>query len=115
MQNLDQIRAAAALQCVDGISRSKIAGFPALIMQNGLLAAFAYASEGSRPELEAACSGAARHLANEVHGITPLKGKTTPAGVIAALSASGSCYDLQRATSETLAFFSYLKRFAIRN
>jgi CRISPR/Cas system CMR-associated protein Cmr5 small subunit len=126
MQNLEQIRAAKALSAAQqkqGSSfrfvRSDVAGFPALIMQNGLLAAFAYAAEGekeARTGIHFACNEAAEHLANEVHGISVLKGKHTAKEVTEALCHhTASSIDLQRATAEALAFFSYLKRFAAKN
>jgi len=122
-KNLEQIRAANALsaaQAKDGSScrfvRADVAGFPALIMQNGLLAAFAYAAEPqkeARKGLAFACDKAAEHLAQEVHGISVLKNQHTAREMISALCSSmASSVDLQRATAETLAFFSYLKRFA---
>lgn len=118
MQNLDQIRAAAALSAANdhNFTRADVAGFPALIIQNGLLSAFAYASEKDKPArdgLRFACNETAKHLSR--HGISVLEGKTTAAALIGALSGgSATSLDLQRATSEALAFFGYLKRFAAK-
>ncbi len=123
MQNLDQIRAkhalaaAAATKEVKGrtvhcFTRADVAGFPALIVQNGLLSAFAYATEKDKPTREGikfACDRTADHLSR--HGIPILAGKTTGPALIDALSTATSL-DLQRATTETLAFFGFLKRFA---
>ncbi len=119
MQNLDQIRAAAANElCTNApFTRSNIAGFPSLIMNNGLLAATAFAIESEREAragISAAVDGMARHLANPIHGITALRGVTTAAALIRALSAQATSLDLQRATAEALAFLSYVKRFAKR-
>lgn len=118
MQNLDQIRAAKALNAVSAnrFVRADVAGFPALIIQNGLLAAFAYAAEDgkeARKGIKFACDQTAGHLANPVHGIDVLNGITTADAAIRTLSQeTASSLDLQRATTEALAFFSFLKRFA---
>jgi CRISPR/Cas system CMR-associated protein Cmr5 small subunit len=123
MQNLDQIRAAAALAAAKAKSgnkfeftRADVAGFPALIIQNGLLAAFAYAAEDgktAREGLKFACDQTTAHLANPIHGIAVLANQTTASAAIVALSsAPATSLDLQRATAEALVFFGYLKRFA---
>lgn len=125
MQNLDQIRAAAALNAAQAkngskfeFTRADVAGFPALIIQNGLLAAFAYASEEgkiARGGLRFACDKTTAHLANIVHGIAVLSGKSLAADAINALSRNpATSLDLQRATAEALVFFGYLKRFAAK-
>lgn len=116
MKNLDQIRAKHALKAVQdkNFTRADVAGFPALIMQNGLLAAFAYASEdnkSTRAGLKDACDATADHLST--HGIAVLQGKATAKDLIQALSHKpATSLDLQRATAEALHFFGYLKRFA---
>lgn len=123
MKNLDQIRAANALAAAQSKQRDKfeftradVAGFPALIIQNGLLAAFAYAAEdgkSTRAGLKFACDRTADHLSR--HGIAVLVNRTDTKALIKALSQAPSTgLDLQRATSEALAFFSYLKRFAVK-
>jgi CRISPR/Cas system CMR-associated protein Cmr5 small subunit len=120
MQNLDQIRAAAASHlCAHAdFTRSDVAGFPSLIVNNGLLAATAFVAENEREARAGAAlaaNGMALHLANAVHGITALNGVTDAAGLVRALSARATSLDLQRATAEALAFLSYVKRFARRN
>ena len=57
-------------------------------------------------------TGTARHLANPVHGLTSLTGVATAEAMTKALSEKASSAELQRATTETLAFISYVKRFA---
>jgi len=119
MQNLDQIRATAANNLCNGaqFTRSEIAGFPSLVMNNGLLAATAFAIESDRDArsgISQAVDGMARHLANPAHGMTALKDVTSAAALIRDLSAKATSLDLQRATAEALAFFSYVKRFAPR-
>lgn len=122
-QNLDQIRARNALKAAqerDGgrfrLTRSDVAGFPALVVQNGLLPAFAYAAEdgkSTRAGLRFACDRTADHLAR--HGIKVLNDITNAKGLIEALSnAPATSADLQRATAEALLFLSYLKRFAAK-
>jgi CRISPR/Cas system CMR-associated protein Cmr5 small subunit len=117
MQNLDQIRATAAHTLCKraNFTRSEIAGFPSLVMNNGLLAAMAFAIEGDREArtgVAEAVNGMALHLANPVHGIPALRSVRSADTLIRALSENATSLDLQRATSEALAFFSYLKRFA---
>lgn len=117
-QNLEQHRAAAALKAANagGFKRADIAGFPGLILQNGLLAAFAYATEPNRPSREpllAACDSTAEFLSRPLHGIAPLHDVRDARQLVDKLTGPGaSNLDLQRATSEALAFFAYLKRFA---
>ena len=125
MQNLDQIRAAKALDAAKlkngkyRFTRADVAGFPALIIQNGLLAAFAYASEDgkdARKGIRFACDQTAEHLANTIHGIAVLANRRTGSALIDTLSKDpASTQDLQRATAEALAFFAFLKRFAAKN
>ena len=112
MKNLEQIRAAAALPVALDLKRSAISKLPGLILNNGLLAtaAFCDAQGGgaNRSDQVTAMRAVAIHLAargivgNKVNDIKPM---------IADLSARNSI-DLQRATSEALAFLSFLKRFA---
>ena len=119
MQNLDQIRATAASNLCAGneFTRSDIAGFPSLVMNNGLLAATAFAIESGRDArsgVAAAVDGMARHRANPAHGMAALNGVNSAVSLIQALSGNATSLDLQRATAEALAFFSYVKRFAPR-
>ena len=121
MQNLDQIRASAALQAADKTSRQAVSKLPAMILQNGLLAATAFATEGKdgkpkRLEMSAAMNSTADHLANPNLGITLLTGNNDAAKMTAALSsATATSLDLQRATTEALAFLAFLKRFATKD
>lgn len=112
MQNLDQIRAAAALQSAHNLNRSAISKLPGLILSNGLLAAAAFAdADGggdNRGELKKAMIATAKHLA--ARGIAAANTDNIRA-LIADLSNKDSL-TLQRATTEALAFLAYLKRFA---
>lgn len=114
MKNLEQIRAAAAAHVVNtqtnpAISRKHVAGLPALILSNGLLAAAAYCCEpgkGNRNELTLVFDAIARHLHDQQ--LTEAK---TGQDLINKLAEKDS-FTLQRATLESLAFLAYLKRFA---
>ncbi|MBL9176077.1 MAG: hypothetical protein JNL10_21215, partial [Verrucomicrobiales bacterium] len=68
MQNLDQIRAAAALKDYKGLDRSAVSKLPGLILSNGLLSAAAFCeAEGggeNRSHLKTAMRGVARHLSH---------------------------------------------------
>lgn len=112
MQNLDQIRAQNALADAKGLDRSAISKLPGLILSNGLLSAAAFCeAEGggeNRNHLKAAMKGIAKHLSQR--GIASAGIQETPA-LINDLSTKDSI-TLQRATSESLAYLSFLKRFA---
>lgn len=110
MQNLDQIRAAAALRALknDPFDRNDVAGLPSLILTNGLLSAAAFCCETkeARTGRKAAFDAIAEYLKER---------KLTTASTGTALIADLSTKDnltLQRATTEALALLSYLKRFA---
>ena len=123
MQNLDQLRAAHALKWVNDCNahlkeptlvRRDAAKLPAILLSNGLLAAFAFACEegkGPRAGLAKVCTGIARHLAQPAIGLPELNGITTPEKLAEKLAA-GEALTLQRATTEALAYLSYLKRYA---
>ncbi|TAE90906.1 MAG: hypothetical protein EAZ81_08330 [Verrucomicrobia bacterium] len=113
MQNLDQIRAQHALTHAKGLKRAAISKLPGLIINNGLLATAAFAEAGGGGDNK-------EHLKNAMHAVASylaLRGilsqhVTTPQGMINDLSNAPSAYLLQRATSEALAYLSFLKRFA---
>ncbi len=116
MQNLDQIRAAAANKLLPlgerhQFYRNDVVGIPALILSNGLLAAAAYCCENgkdNRGGMKNAFDGIAKHLRER--GLTS---SSTGQELVLDLAARNSL-DLQRATTETLAFLAYLKRFAVK-
>jgi CRISPR/Cas system CMR-associated protein Cmr5 small subunit len=118
MQNLEQIRAAAALKVAEKTSKADVNKLPAMIIANGLLAATAFATEPTkdggykRPEMAEVLNGTAQHLANPVHGLTELAGVKDARAMTKALSENASSAVLQRATTEGLAFIGYVKRFA---
>lgn len=112
MQNLEQIRAAAALQTAGNLDRSAVNKLPAMILTNGLLAAAAFCdAEGggdNRSSMKAALTATAGHLAAQGH--LPFGTKSIRA-MIDELSKRDSQH-LHRATAEALAYIAYLKRFA---
>jgi|GEM_PF-4141884 len=115
MQNLDQIRAAAADKLLPlgkphPFDRSDVASIPALILTSGLLPAAAYCCEkgkDKRKGMKAAFDGIASHL--KTRGLTDVeKGEA-----LAADLARKDSLNLQRATAEALALLTYLKRFSL--
>lgn len=118
-QNLEQIRAAKALETATRTSKAAVSKLPAMIIANGLLATAAFAIETKkdgtprRSDMKAALDGATQHLANQNLGITVLQGCNDAAGLLRKLSAADSIH-LQRATSEALAFIGYVKRFTTK-
>lgn len=120
MKNLEQIRAAKALQTAPDTTKAAVSKLPAMVIANGLLATAAFASETKkdgrspkRPEMQAALDGTAQHLANPELGIPTLAGCTTARDMMTKLAAADSIH-LQRATAETLAFLGYVKRFTTK-
>ncbi|MCP5535444.1 MAG: type III-B CRISPR module-associated protein Cmr5 [Akkermansiaceae bacterium] len=117
MTNIDQIRAAHALSACshERLKRSAISSLPCLIINNGLLATVAYVKcEGggaNRPHQVKAMESLADHLKNQ--GIT--NQQTNTLSIFANDLANNSPVNLQRATAEALAYFSFLKRFADMN
>jgi CRISPR/Cas system CMR-associated protein Cmr5 small subunit len=119
MHNLDQIRAAAALPVAEKTNKGDVNKLPAMILTNGLLAATAYATElkekgvYKREAMAVVMNGVAEHLANPIHGLTVLEGNQGNAkAMTVALATHAQAIDLQRATTEALAFIGYVKRFA---
>lgn len=116
MENLDQIRAAAAgkllpLGQTHAFDRSDVVGIPALILTNGLLAAAAFCCEEGKEKrsgMKTAFNGIAAYLRSRDLTIA-----TTGSLLITDL-ANRDSLTLQRATTETLAFLAYLKRFAVK-
>ncbi len=111
MQNLEQIRAAHALKKAASLDKNVVNKLPAMVLNNGLLAAAAFAKDGNRDGLREAMDAVADHLKSR--GLVD----TTVGScddMIKRLSA-GSSAELQRATAEALAYLAYLKRFATKS
>jgi CRISPR type III-B/RAMP module-associated protein Cmr5 len=121
MKNLEQLRAQHALQFwANSQSSTKgqndgdvVSKLPSLILNNGLLATLAFAkSKGGGHET--LCECILKYLSEQMPGLRPEgyrpgAGKLDP--YIEALTRADSIL-LQRATTEALAYLSYLKRFA---
>ncbi len=114
MQNLDQVRAAHALKEALKTDKAAVSKLPAMLLSNGLLGMLAFAAEAEKPKREkmkAAVTSLTLHLAQPAAGFPELAGTATPESLASRL-ATGSALTLQRATTEALAYFSYLKRYA---
>jgi len=112
MKNLEQIRAANALEHAKQLSRSAVNKLPAMILANGLLATAAFCNaEGggdNRGDIKNALVATATYLAKR--GLLNTQNISLET-MIADLSRRTS-HELQRITAEALAFIAYLKRFA---
>lgn len=102
-----------------GTTKRDVSKLPALIINNGLLATVAFATEtndkgkAKRPGMKAAMDSAALHLGRDELGIALLKGAKSAMEISKRLSnPPATAFDLQRASTETLAYLGYLKRFA---
>jgi len=110
MDNLDQIRAQNALKAKSDVQKKHVTKLPALIVNNGLLAAAAFCDNKS-DELRTAMDKVALHLADPRIG--RLQSGKSAAALIQELTAQGVASErLRLATAEALAYLSYLKRFA---
>lgn len=117
MKNLEQIRAAAAVSIAGQTNKADVSRLPALIISNGLLAAAAFANESDgskRPAMSVVMKGVAKHLSNDVFAIRALAGCEDTGAMIEALTQCPDSTDVQRATTEALAFIGYVKRFATK-
>lgn len=120
MKNISQIRAANALKHAKKFVGQKggdvVKGFPMLILTNGLLAVGAMSLEkNSKGELKQQGShdilaAIAEHLQSP--GIEITKAKDARALIEELVATAADAALLRRATAETLAYLSYLKRFA---
>jgi len=113
MHNLEQIRAAAAFAPAQDLNRAAISRLPGLILTNGLLAAAAFCNADgggeNRKDLKGAMIATARHLAER--GLVKIPDADVIKGLIGHLCEKDS-FTLQRATTEALAYLSFLKRFS---
>jgi len=123
MKNLDQIRASNAhnweRRCNEeakspSFTRADTAKLPAMILTNGLLGTLAFAIEegkATRSGLKRAMDGIAAHLATPEIGFPELRG-ISDARALSRKLATSEALTLQRATTEALAYLSYLKRYS---
>lgn len=113
MQNLEQIRAKHALAHVGGLDKRAISKLPALILNNGLLAATAFTLDGggeNRKDMKGAMDRVALHLRDR----KLVADRVADAQALVADLTQRNSADLQRAADETLAYLGYLKRFAVK-
>lgn len=106
--NIDQIRAANALSST-GVMKEhdegdNLSGYPSLIINNGLIAAIAF-SVDKGGQHERIASAIAKHLKNR-----SILSSDSAEGLRDSLCAASSS-TLRLATSESLEFLAYLKRF----
>jgi CRISPR-associated protein Cmr5 len=114
--NLEQVRAKNAHNAVTGGLQGRgvengdaISGFPALIVNNGLLATLAFSiSKKDKGGYKEICDAIAKHL--ETVGL--LSGKPATREGLRDLLVSQDSAALRRCTAEALAYLNYLKRFA---
>ena len=121
MQNLDQIRADNALiacglksipvgrASVERVTDTAVNKLPALIVNNGHLAASAFAEKKGEALLDA-MNAVAWHLADP--RIDRLPPGTTSTRAMSEHLTSQDSQKLRLATAEALSFLSYLKRYA---
>lgn len=114
MTNLEQFRAANAIEWADSLDRQVVRKLPALILANGLLAAAAFSLDSeSREDMRAIWMAIGTHLHRSGHLRAAPSGVDNNARVTSFLKelVGRSPLDLQRATMEALAYLGYLKRF----
>ncbi|QSR84639.1 type III-B CRISPR module-associated protein Cmr5 [Methylacidimicrobium sp. B4] len=112
MHNLEQERAKHALEKSKDLDRQAVNKLPALIMNNGLLATIAFATDGdSRGGMAKAMDAIADHLAKRQLIERQLIGEVTAKKMLEALAGKESV-QLRLATEEALAYLVYLKRYA---
>ena len=115
MKNLEQLRAAHALPRANKLDRRATRKLPALIINNGLLAAAAFTLDSdSRGEMRAVIVAIEEHLRDRGYIMASPSGPSDNDRVRSFISelTNKKSIELQRATSEALAYLGYLKRFA---
>jgi CRISPR/Cas system CMR-associated protein Cmr5 small subunit len=115
MQNLEQIRAAKAIQCSAKIDRQAVRKLPAMVLANGFLAAASFSLDSeSRKGMRTIWVEIGDHLHKRGHLKASPVGADDNARVLSMVKelAGRSSLELQSATSEALAYLGYLKRFA---
>lgn len=121
MKNLEQIRAARALADEKDTTKRDVSKLPALIINNGLLATAAFATETNdkgkrkRGKMGKAMDSVAVHLGAMPGAIPVMKDAKSAEQLMKSLtSQDAGPLDLQRATEEALVYISYLKRFTTK-
>ncbi|MCS1410349.1 MAG: hypothetical protein M2R45_03541 [Verrucomicrobia subdivision 3 bacterium] len=116
MKNLEQIRAAEAINSAKDLDRAAVNKLPAMILTNGLLATVAFCNPESssgknRPAMTKAMERTAKYLATQGLNRAANQGLKEFAEDLS----SRDSVHLQRTTEEALAFIGYLRRFAKNN
>jgi CRISPR-associated protein Cmr5 len=118
MKNLEQIRARNANQAIKGGVRGRggeggdaLSGFPALVVNNGLLATLAFSiSKQNKDGYKEICTAIAQHLSDpEIH---LLRDKPANCEGLRDFLAEQDSATLRLCTAEALAYLNYLRRFA---
>jgi CRISPR/Cas system CMR-associated protein Cmr5 small subunit len=114
VKNIEQIRAANAIECAHTLDRQAVRKIPALVLANGLLAAASFSLDSeSRRNMRTIWAAIGNHLHERGHLKTAPSGADDNAKVRSVLKdlAGRSSLELQNATTEALAYMGYLKRF----
>jgi len=114
-QNLEQLRAAHALSRATTLDRQDTRKLPALILNNGFLAAAAFTLDSdARKGMRDVVVAIGQHLHQRSLLTQEPGGADNNLRVQALLNelSGKTSLDLQRATDEALAYLGYLKRFA---
>lgn len=113
--NLDQVRARNALTSLKERRElggkeggDALSGFPALVINNGLMATLAFSKRQGGGSV-AICDAVAAHLASKEVGLLAA-GAVTLDALLTNLVGTGSD-QLRLITSETIAYLNYLRRF----
>ncbi len=114
-KNLEQIRAKNALQLAQGWSLKRVESkrAPAMIMENGLLGALAFANEkgGEMAKVMKACVA---HWQSLPSGVLPagIMDSSVNLETFSKEICECSAAELRRRTEEIMAFLNYLRRYA---
>lgn len=116
MKSRDQIRARNALAAIEGGKAYRgiqggdaLSRFPALIINNGLLATLAF-SQSRKGDYIAICDAIARHLADA--DIDLVNEESTSLDRLLRELSEADAALLRACTAETLAYLNFLRRFA---
>lgn len=116
MKNRDQIRARNALKAIAGGQSFRgvqagdaLSGFPALVINNGLMAALAF-SKSRKEGYVSICDAIAQHLADAEIDLIP-EGANSLDRLLKVLS-DGDSTLLRLCTAEALEYLNFLRRFA---
>lgn len=112
MKQLEQLRAAHALQHVGDLPKEAVNGLPGLILANGLLGTLAFCSAESSGANRGSQAKALQLAADFLAEQQVLPGRPQSLEQWIDTLCKGSAAELQQVTDEVLAYLAYLKRFA---